>query len=132
MNKRPSSKRRCSWVLGGPAGQRLCGAELPVGAAGPGPLGSDACVRERRWAKPNGGSCRILAQNQPNGLPLAPQPGWLRPGPPLEEHRLDLEGEADPEGGAGGCPPSTQLTAAWVLPGAREDDASATGTSFAK
>lgn len=78
------------------------------------------------------GSCRILAQNQPNGLPLAPQPGWLRPGPPLEEHRLDLEGEADPEGGAGGCRPSTQLTAAWVLPGAREDDASATGTSFAK
>lgn len=48
MNKRPSSKRRCSWVLSGPAGQRLCGAELPVGAAGPGPLGSDACVRERR------------------------------------------------------------------------------------
>lgn len=70
MNKRPSSKRRCSWVLGGPAGQRLCGAELPVGAAGPGPLGSDTCVRERRrpsrtggavgsWLRTNRMACRL-------------------------------------------------------------------------
>lgn len=117
MNKRPSSKCHCSWVLSGPTGQGLCEAEPQMGSARPWPPGERHLCQGMEACRAEQGSCRTLAQNQPNGLPLVPRPRWLWLGPPLEEHHLDLEGLTDPEGGAGGRQPSTHLTAAWVLPG---------------
>lgn len=111
MNKRPSSKRRCSWVLSGPAGQRLCGAELPVGAAGPGPLGSDACVRERRRPSRTGGAVGSWLRTNRMACRLPRSPAGSGPGRPWRSIALTWKVRPTPkeEQGAVGRAHSSRL-----------------------